>query len=97
MMCNNLKYRGENVKEGKKLKQITTVLDQVIGDASVPRNIRKSAEEVKNILLNEKEELGIKISSALYILEEISNDRNLPIHTRSLIWNVASELETVKL
>lgn len=85
------------MKEGKKLKQITTVLDQVIGDASVPRNIRKSAEEVKNILLNEKEELGIKISSALYILEEISNDRNLPIHTRSLIWNVASELETVKL
>lgn len=97
MMCNNLKYSGENMKEEKKLKQITTVLDQVIGDTSVPRNIRKSAEEVKNILLNEKEELGIKISSALYILEEISNDRNLPIHTRSLIWNVASELETVKL
>lgn len=85
------------MKERKKLKQITAVLDQVIGDTSVPRNIRKSAEEVKNILLNEKEDLGVKISSALYILEEISNDRNLPIHTRSLIWNVASELETIKL
>jgi len=85
------------MKEGKKLKQITAVLSQVIGDTTVPRNIRRSAEEAKNILLNEKEDLGIKISSALYILEEISNDRNLPIHARSLIWNVASELETVKL
>lgn len=85
------------MKEGKKLKQITTVLSQVVGDASVPRNIRRSAEEIKNILLNEKEDLSVRVSSALYILEEISNDRNLPIHTRSLIWNVASELETIKL
>ncbi|MDI6655227.1 MAG: UPF0147 family protein [Candidatus Hydrothermarchaeota archaeon] len=85
------------MKEGKRLKQITAVLSQVIGDTTVPRNIRRSAEEAKNILLNEKEDLNVRVSSALYILEEISNDRNLPIHARSLIWNVASELETIKL
>jgi hypothetical protein len=85
------------MREGKKLKQITAVLSQVIGDTTVPRNIRRSAEEAKNILLNEKENLNVRVSSALYILEEISNDRNLPIHARSLIWNVASELETIKL
>lgn len=85
------------MKEGKKLKQITAVLDQVIEDTSVPRNIRRSAEETKNILLNEKEDVGVRVSSALYILEEISNDRNLPIHTRTLIWNIASELETIKI
>ncbi len=85
------------MKEGKKLGQIIVVLDQVIGDTSVPRNIRRSAEEVKNILSKEKEDLSARVGSALYILEEISNDRNLPIHARSLIWNVASELETIKL
>ncbi|MFH1773728.1 MAG: UPF0147 family protein [Methanobacteriota archaeon] len=85
------------MKEGKRLKQITAVLSQVIGDTTVPRNIRRSAEEAKNILLNEKEDLNVRVSSALYILEEISNDRNLPIHARSLIWSVASELETIKL
>lgn len=84
------------MKINQKIKGITEVLNQVIEDTSIPRNIRRSAEEAKNILLNEKEDVSVRVSSALYILEEISNDRNLPIHARTIIWNVASELETVK-
>ncbi|MEK6976889.1 MAG: UPF0147 family protein [Candidatus Hydrothermarchaeota archaeon] len=83
--------------ENKKLLQIVEVLNQVIEDTSVPRNIRRSAEEARNTLLNEKEEIGVRVGSAIYILEDISNDRNLPTHARTLIWNVSSELETVKL
>lgn len=80
-----------------KLKQIANVLDRIVGDVSVPRNIRRSAEEARNLLLNEEEDVGIRVSSAIYLLEEMSNDRNLPIHTRTVIWNVASELETIRL
>jgi hypothetical protein len=80
-----------------KIKQVAEVLNQVIEDTSVPRNIRRSAEEARATLLNEKEDVGVRISSAIYILEEISNDRNLPIHARTVIWNVASELETIKV
>lgn len=84
------------MSEKRKIMQIISVLDQVMKDTSVPKNIRKSAEDIKNILLNEKEDVSAKVSSAIYILEEISNDRNLPMHARTLIWNVASELETIK-
>jgi hypothetical protein len=85
------------MKMQDKIKQVVEVLNQVIEDTSVPRNIRRSAEEVRGTLLNEKEDIGVRISSAIYILEEISNDRNLPIHARTVIWNVASELETIKV
>lgn len=81
----------------EKLKQVASVLSRVVDDASVPRNIRRSAEEARNLLLNDDEDVGIRVSSAIYLLEEISNDRNLPIHTRTIVWNVASELETIKL
>ncbi|WP_457555867.1 UPF0147 family protein [Candidatus Pyrohabitans sp.] len=80
----------------EKVKQICEVLNQVIEDTSIPRNIRRAAEEAKNTLLNEKEDLGVRVSSAIYILEEISNDRNLPLHARTIIWNISSELETIK-
>ncbi len=79
----------------EKVKQIVEVLNQVVKDTSVPRNIRRSAEEARNILLKEDEDIKNRSSSALYILEEISNDRNLPMHARTVIWNVASELETL--
>ncbi len=80
----------------EKVLQIAEMLTQIVEDTSIPRNIRRAAEEAKNILLNEKEDLSIRVSSALYILEEISNDRNLPIHARTLVWNISSALETIK-
>ncbi|NOZ83185.1 MAG: UPF0147 family protein [Euryarchaeota archaeon] len=84
------------MEQEEKMRQICEVLDQVIEDTSIPRNIRRAAEEAKNALMNEKEDIGVRVSSAIYILEEISNDRNLPLHARTIIWNVSSELETIK-
>ena len=84
------------MKREEKLRQICEVLNQVIEDTSIPRNIRRAAEEAKNTLMNEKEDLGVRVSSAVYILEDISNDRNLPLHARTIIWNISSELETIK-
>ena len=81
----------------EKIKQVASVLGRIVDDSSVPRNIRRSAEEARTMLLNEDEEVGLRVASAIYLLEEISNDRNLPIHTRTIVWNVASELETIKL
>jgi uncharacterized protein (UPF0147 family) len=81
----------------EKIKQVANVLGRIVDDSSVPRNIRRSAEEAKTLLLNEDEDVGIRVSSAIYLLEEMSNDRNLPIHARTIVWNVASELETIRL
>jgi uncharacterized protein (UPF0147 family) len=79
----------------EKIKQIVEVLNQVIKDTSVPRNIRRGAEEARDILLDGNQDIKDRASSALYILEELSNDRNLPIHARTVLWNVASALETL--
>ncbi len=81
----------------EKLKQIASVLGRLVDDTSVPRNIRRSAEEARTLLLNDDEDVGMRVSSAIYLLEEIGNDRNLPLHARTIVWNVASELETVRL
>ncbi len=85
------------MEQEKKMQEIARVLDQIIMDTSVPKNIRRSAENVKNTLLDNKQEVGVRVSSAIYILEEISNDRNLPLHARTTVWNAASELETIDL
>jgi uncharacterized protein (UPF0147 family) len=75
--------------------QIVEVLNQVIKDNSVPRNIRRGAEEARGILLDESQDIKNRASSALYILEGLSNDRNLPMHARTVLWNVAGALETL--
>ena len=77
------------------IKQSTQVLDHIANDSSVPRNIRRSANEILATLRKEDEPLFLRTSSSISILEDISNDPNIPLHTRTLIWNVASQLETI--
>jgi len=83
------------VESDVKVKQITEVLDQLAEDTSVPRNIRRGAKEAKDLLLGQKDALDMRAASASFILDELANDPNIPLHGRTLIWNVISQLETV--
>jgi uncharacterized protein (UPF0147 family) len=80
----------------QKIKQISIILDQLAEDTSVPRNIRRGAVNAKELLLKSKDELDVRIASAIFILDELANDPNIPLHGRTLIWNIISQLETIK-
>ena len=79
-----------------KLKQVIEVLDQLSEDTSVPRNIRRGATSAKERLLQTNDALDVRAASAIFILDELANDPNIPLHGRTLIWNIISQLETVK-
>ncbi len=79
-----------------KLKQILDALGQLAEDTSVPRNIRRSALNARELLLKKENALDVRAASAIFILDELANDPNIPLHGRTLIWNVISQLETVK-
>jgi len=81
---------GQKVPES-----VLEVLDRIIHDDTVPRNIRKTASEIKESLLHGEESLAVRAASAISILEEISSDPNIPMHVRTLIWNVSSQLERI--
>ena len=79
------------------LKKSVDILAHIVGDDSVPRNIRRPAEEAKTRLLDREESDAVRAAYAISILDDISNDPNMPLHTRTLIWNVASQLEKVSM
>jgi len=83
------------MEDSVKLKQIINVLDQLAEDTSVPRNIRRGATDAKERLLNQNDALDVRAASAIFILDELANDPNIPLHGRTLIWNIISQLETV--
>ena len=81
----------------KNLDPIIKLLNEIIEDRTVPRNIRLSAEEAKRELTeNTSSSWDIRLSSAISILDDIINDPNMPMYTRTQIWNVVSLLEAAK-
>ena len=79
-----------------RISQVIDVLDQLAEDTSVPRNIRRGATQAKEKLLNSQEALDVRTASAVMLLDELANDPNIPLHGRTLIWNIISQLETLK-
>ncbi|MEM5829463.1 MAG: UPF0147 family protein [Candidatus Aenigmatarchaeota archaeon] len=77
----------------KGLEQVFSFLDLVINDRTVPKNIRKVAEDVKSILNDEGQPADLRLSTAIHMLDEIINDPNMPMYARTKIWNAVSLLE----
>ncbi|AEM38067.1 protein of unknown function UPF0147 [Pyrolobus fumarii 1A] len=79
-----------------KIRQATIMLMRVINDTHVPRNIRRAAMEAIKQLKDPTLSPGVRAANAISILDEISQDPNMPVYVRTIIWNVITLLETVK-
>ncbi|NJE26763.1 UPF0147 family protein [Thermococcus sp. MV5] len=80
-----------------RIQQIVQVLrEQVVQDTIVPRNIRRAAEKAIESLMDTNKEPPVRAADAIVILEEISEDPNMPMHTRTIIWEVLGALEQIK-
>jgi len=80
-----------------KVDQITEYLQNyIVQDTTVPRNIRKAASDAVKFLKEKDKENKVKAYSAIEVLDGVSNDPNMPMHARTIIWEVLSELEKVE-
>ncbi len=77
----------------EKIEQICDGLNMLSEDNSIPRNIRRGAENVKQILLKNSDPIDLRVATAVSTLDELANDPNIPLHGRTLIWNIMSRLE----
>lgn len=81
--------------ENTELKKLVPLLDSLLQDTSIPRNVRTNISLAKQRLETE-DDVATAVSGAIYALDEISNDINLPMHGRTMVWNLLSELEALK-
>ncbi|HTP53509.1 MAG TPA: UPF0147 family protein [Thermoplasmata archaeon] len=82
--------------ESPRLARIVASLDELADDASVPRNIRRGAKSAKGELSKPQVALDMRIAGAVYVLDDLANDPNLPTHGRTAIWSIISSLESLQ-
>ena len=80
----------------EKIKQASSVLSMISEDSTTPRNIRRAAKEALDALNASGQTQGVRAAQAISLLDEISQDTNMPAYTRTRIWNIVSILEVVK-
>ena len=82
-------------KKGLDFSPVNGLLEQILNDRTVPKNIRAAAEQAKAVIGGATSD-ELKVSAAVSTLDEIINDPNMPMYTRTQIWNIVSMLEQLR-
>jgi uncharacterized protein (UPF0147 family) len=81
----------------KEIGEIAQLMDNIIEDNTIPKNIRKNVTVAKEkVTTADGNDHMVALSAAIYKLEELMGDINLPFHTRTDVLSIISELERLK-
>ena len=92
----NLEVSPLDPETQQSIDQSKHLLRQISEDSSVPRNIRRAANEAIAVLETETDSPAVRAQNAISILDEPSQDPNCPNHARTKIWHVSSLLEPIR-
>ncbi len=80
----------------EKIARSINVLQSVADSNITPRNIRKIVKDAIFMLQDNTLSPGVRAANAISMLDEVSQDPNMPSYARVTIWNAVSTLESVR-
>lgn len=76
------------------VEEVIAEFEKILEDECVPRNIKLKINEIISMFDNAETTPECKTNKALEELDEISEQANMPEHTRTQIWSIVSLLES---
>ena len=71
-------------------------LNQVAANPSTPKNIRKNISDLANDLKGEELSMSVRAANAISLLDDITQDPNMPSYVRVTLWQAVSTLEGIR-
>ena len=78
------------------LNNATTVLNQLATNPSTPKNIRKNITEIVEELKSDKYSVSVRAANTISLLDDVTQDPNMPSYVRTSLWQAVSTLESIR-
>ena len=85
--------KEENLKF---LDNAMSSLNQLATSPSTPRNIRKSIASLLEELKSEEYSMSVRAANTTSLLDDITQDPNMPSYVRTSLWQIVSMLENIR-
>ena len=85
--------KEENIKF---LDNAMSSLNQLATSPSTPRNIRKSITNLLEELNSEEYSMSVRAANTTSLLDDITQDPNMPSYVRTSLWQIVSMLENIR-
>lgn len=77
------------------LNRIIGKIEELSESAEVSKRVKEKLNKICSDLKDEKQDIGIRVTSAIYELDAISNDNSISVDVKTILWNLIGELERV--
>ncbi len=78
------------------MNETVKMLDELIADYSIPRNIRRNIQLTRNKLAQDRSSLDVRAATSISALDELVNDPNTPGHARTTLYSIMGKLEILQ-
>lgn len=78
------------------LNQAIATLEEIASNPSTPRNIKKSITDLAVELKKEEYSVSMRAANAISLLDDITQDPNMPSYVRVTLWQAVSTLERIR-
>ena len=87
---------GKKDENQELLNRALAILKSVSDNQGTPRNIRKSIADILVTLKDDSSSIGVRAANAISMLDDVSQDPNMPSFSRVTIWSAVSTLESIR-
>ena len=78
------------------LNNAMSTLNQIATNPSTPRNIRKNIADLIEGLKSGEYSISVRAVNTISLLDDVTQDPNLPSYVRTPLWQAVSTLESIR-
>ena len=78
------------------LNNSMSTMNQIATSPSTPKNIRKNIADIVEQLKSDEYSISVRAANTISLLDDVTQDPNLPSYVRTSLWHAVSTLESIR-
>ncbi|MDH3765147.1 MAG: UPF0147 family protein [Nitrosopumilus sp.] len=87
---------ADETQNKESMKEAIDTLNQITSSNSTPKTIKKSITDLIVDLNNEEYSLSVRAANTISLLDDVTQDPNMPSYVRTQLWQAVSKLESIR-
>ena len=86
----------DDTQNKQAMKEAVDTLNLIISTNSTPKTIKKSITDLVADLVKEEYSLSVRAANTISLLDDVTQDPNMPSYVRTQLWQAVSKLESIR-
>jgi len=87
---------ADEAQNKESMKGAIETLNQIASNNSTPKTIKKSISDLLVDLSKEGDSLSVRAANTISLLDDVTQDPNMPSYVRTQLWQAVSKLESIR-